>query len=184
MGGNGKSTRGSGRLAVRMSVCLVRLRRKKKGGAEECVFQSSTCCKWARAKWDFPDVTQRRSVWEGLVELKLLQHLLLSMRADKRVLFKEASILWGNLSIGLHRTCSIHQGFYAGFLTSLVRAPLGSISHSTVILKKVFCQVYLNFFSLSLSLSTGIKLIIFDIRFLKGLCEKMSLLSFSCLEFI
>lgn len=75
-----------------MNVGLVR---RRKGGAEKCILLS---CQPAVDGLGFCEIffvmSHRRSVWEGHVELKLLQHLLLSRSTDKRVLFKEATSLW------------------------------------------------------------------------------------------
>lgn len=62
----------------------------------------------------------------GLIRLKLLQHLLVSLKADKRVLFKEATTLWETLDQDYTEPVQISRDF-TGLLTDLVRSILRSL---------------------------------------------------------
>lgn len=69
------------------------------GRKETQVREKKSSSRWVRAKWGVSDVTGRGREWAGLNRLKLLQHLLGSSKADKRVLFKEATTLWETLDL-------------------------------------------------------------------------------------
>jgi len=100
------------------------------------VLKEKSCSRWVRAKWGASDVTERGREEAGLTFLKLLQHLLVSLKADKWVLFKEATTLWETLDQDYTKPFQLSRDF-TDLLTDLVRSILSCLKLEYVVISFV-----------------------------------------------